>query len=207
MKSTYKTLIFCLLIGVQGFSAVPRSMTGNNETRYTKRLNVGFGYNYYAGIPFIVNYELSNRTLGMQEDPLEQYQLGLTFAPQFGFYRYTDWYPSPLRSFSNYNYSVNNLFFGVKTHFYFDRVLKMPEALDLYFAMAPQIMIRRVTWDYDAGIPDIYKPNNRWLANRRGVNAFVLPIHIGAEYKLSKKFGVWGDIGTMMSTVGLSVKL
>ncbi len=207
MQKIYFTICTLSLLSFPLLGAAPEKRITANELRYANRLNIGFGYNYYAGIPFIINYELSNKALGMAEDPLEAYQMGLTFAPQVGFYRYSNWYPSPAAAYSNYNYTVNNLFFGVKLHAYIDRVIDLPKNLDLYFAVAPQFMIRRVTWDYPSNVPGIYQPNNKWLANRRGRNTFALPIHIGAEYKLNRNIGVWGDIGTMMSTVGLSFRL
>jgi hypothetical protein len=208
MKKVYFTICALALLSIQLFGSDSENRISGNELRYAKRLNVGFGYNYYSGIPFVINYELSNKLLHIAEDPLEAYQMGLTFAPQAGFFRYTHWYPSPLpATYPDYNYTVNNLFFGVKVHAYFDRVLDLPKNVDLYFAIAPQFMIRRVSWDFSSSIPGIPPPNNRWLSNRRGRNSFVLPIHIGAEYKLNRNIGVWGDIGTMMSTVGISFRL
>jgi hypothetical protein len=181
MKLLLTITMLCLFMAHYNASA---------QERYGKTLNLGIGvgghvgYSSYAGrsLPvFNVNYEI---------DVLRNF----TLAPFISFYTFSDDY-----SWSNgsYRYSETVIPVGLKGSYYFDELLDAGSDWDFYAAASAGVAIVRSRW------------SDGYLGDRNHYNQgrFVfMDIHAAAEYHLNSKLGVFLDLSTGVSTIGLSVR-
>jgi hypothetical protein len=107
---------------------------------------------------------------------------------------------APFLSFSSYRY--NNYYYnqtiipiGVKGTYYFDQLLNANSDWDFYLAGSLGFTIVKDT--YDNGY---YRDNNY-----HAVSTFFRDLHIGTEYHLNDRLGLFLDLSTGVSTVGLAI--
>lgn len=175
-------LMLCILCN---YSAI--AQRSNSAERYGNTLNIGVGVGYYGYInnPLpvaIINYEI---------DVVRNF----TLAPFIGFYSYrNDTY--------GYNYNPNGYTYretvapiGVKASYYFDQLFRANKKWDFYAAGSLAFVIRRVTWDNG------YYGNHNVYDNRPPV---YIDAHVGAEYHLTSKVGLFLDVSTGVSTGGVA---
>jgi hypothetical protein len=81
---------------------------------------------------------------------------------------------------------------GVKGTFYFDKLVDANPKWDFYLAGSLGFAFRRVTWE------DGYT-GNRDLSN----SPLFLDLHVGAEYHINRKVGLFLDLSTGASSIGL----
>jgi len=183
MKSSIFTFALALLL----FSGL------KSQEKFGRTLNVGLGvgyYGYYYAAPAInLNYEFDVAN-------------NLTLAPFIGIstYRnYTYWgdknrnYP-----YRNYYYRETVVPIGVKGTYYFDDLLEASEKWDFYAGLSLGVVFRTVSWDND------YYGDR---AVRRYSSPLFGSLHIGTEYRFNSKAGLFLDLSTGYSTVGLAFHL
>ena len=158
--------------------------------KYGKTLNMGVGIGYYGyvGSPMpvgVINYEFDVAR-------------NFTLAPFTGVYSYQNYYywGSPDRPYREYSYRETVIPIGVKGSYYFDQLFKANPKWDFYAAASAGVNIRNVVWESD------YYGNRSVYQN---TSLLYLDAHVGAEYHLNKKAGLFMDLSTGVSTFGLSL--
>jgi hypothetical protein len=151
----------------------------------TLNLAVGLGYFGYLDRPvpiFFANYEF-------------QVARNFTIAPFIGIASY--------RSYNDYNYHGNYYYYhetivpvGAKATYYFDELLGAGPKWDFYLGASLGFVFDRVVWD------DGYN-GDRGIAH--GASPLYLDGHIGAEYHLNHRAGLFLDLSTGVSTFGLAL--
>lgn len=157
----------------------------------TLNLSVGFGYGYgygkglYASYPLLLNYEL---------DVAKNF----TIAPFIGFYSYSYYYGSYNwnKNYYDHTYRTTVVPVGAKGFYYFDDVLQANEKWDFYLAFSLGFAYRHTVWDngYNAPLPS------------NSASSLFGELHIGAEYHLNQKVGLFFDLSSGVSSFGLSIK-
>lgn len=157
------------------------------QESFGNALNVGLGvgyYGYYYAAPALnLNYEF---------DVFRNF----TLAPFAGIssyrsYRYWGDYRYPYR---DYYYRETVVPVGVKASYYFDELFRASENWDFYAGLSLGVAFRSVHWD-----PDYY--------GDRVVRTYASPLfgslHLGTEYHINSRAGLFLDLSTGYSTVGM----
>lgn len=154
---------------------------------YGHSLNLGLGIGYYSylygSVPFFfINYEFDVAR-------------NFTLAPFLGVASY--------RSHDHYAWGGHHYYYhqtvmpmGVKGTYYFDNLLGASPKWDFYLAASLGFVYNRVVWD-----DGYYGPTTL----SKSASPLYLGGHIGTEYHASKKVGIFLDLSTGVSTVGLAV--
>ncbi|MBK7762878.1 MAG: hypothetical protein IPI46_05825 [Bacteroidetes bacterium] len=151
-------------------------------------LNIGAGVGYYGYINtplpvFIVNYEI---------DVVRNF----TLAPFIGLYSFRNNSYGFNTNPKGYTYRETVMPIGIKGTYYFDELLHANAKWDFYAAASSAFLVRRISWDADYyGSHDVYK-------NRPDLS---MDAHLGAEYHFSKEAGLFLDVSTGVSTIGLAI--
>ena len=186
-----------LIISIAFLALAMNSKAQDSPTseKYGNTLNIGAGIGYYGYVghtmPFgIINYEF---------DVAKNF----TLAPFIGAYSYRNYYywgnpnkPYYDGSYRLYSYRETVIPIGVKATYYFDQLLHAGPKWDFYLAGSLGFVFRSVTWDNDYyGDRHVYQT----------ASPLYLDAHIGAEYHVSQKIGLFLDMSTGVSTLGLAV--
>ena len=180
------------------------SFTGflSAQEKYGKAINIGIGgaYSGYIGhvSPVVMlNYEI---------DVVKSF----TLAPFVGFFTYRNNYywngPGPGRGpgpkhpnnphyYNRYSYRQTVIPFGVKGTYYFDDLLNANDKWDFYAAASLGFAVRTTTWDDDYYRDEYYA---------RGSSVYA-DLHIGTEYHVNSKVGLFADASLGMLLVGLAI--
>lgn len=185
-----KKAIFSLLLLFTAFTFAASAQNTTMAEKYGKTLNLGLGIGYYgyAGglMPvFHADYELDVAR-------------NFTLAPFINFYSYSNSYYWGNKNYP-YGYYYNHVTvvpIGVKGAYYFDQLIKANTRWDFYAAGSVGFAIVNSRWDNG-----YYGDKNYY----RRANPLFVDIHAGAEYHLAKRLGVFLDISTGVSTVGLAI--
>jgi len=153
---------------------------------YGNTLNLGIGYVYFpyldASLPiFMADYEFDVAR-------------NFTLAPYIGIASYT--------SGSSYYYGNDYYYYrqtiipiGVKGTYYFDKLLNLNRYWDIYAALSLGYTFNSVTWQ-------------NGYAGNENVNDdghLDLDLHVGAEYHITRRVGIFLDLSTGVSTAGLAI--
>lgn len=165
--------------------AIGNSNQATAQEKYGNTLNIGLGLGYYGYLdgvstPFITaNYEF---------DVARQF----TLAPSIGFasFRSARYYGD------RYYYRETVVPIGVKGTYYFDRLLDAGPNWDFYLAASLGANIHRVVWD------DGYNGDRGVY---RAASPLFLDLHIGSEYHFNRKLGMFLDLSTGVSSIGLAI--
>ena len=174
--------LLCLLVLLQLGSMA--------QERYANTLNLGLGIGYYGyvghSLPvFHLNYEL-----GVAKN--------FTLAPFVTFYSYHNKYywGSNNHPYGYYSNNVTVIPIGVKGTYYFDDVLNANTHWDFYLGASLGFTLVNNRWDSNYfGDRNIY----------RGSSNLYLDLHIGTEYHLNNRLGIFLDLSSGVSTVGLAI--
>ena len=186
-----KTIIFTFhfILMILGTSAFAQQAISSSE-KFGNTLNVGVGLGYYGyvgnPIPVIhADYEF---------DILRNF----TLAPFIAYYSYQNYnyWGDPSYQYRNYSYRETVVPVGIKGSYYFDRLLHANYKWDFYLAGSLGYAIRTTTWE-----SGYY--GNRTVSH--GPSDLFLDLHIGTEYHLNKKAGLFLDLSTGVSTFGLAI--
>jgi len=190
---TISTIIIFLTV----FTFNSNAQETQSSEKYGNTLNIGLGVAYYGyvghSLPVvIVNYEL---------DVAKNF----TLAPFLGMYSYRNYYywgnpskPHWDESYRQYSYRVTVIPIGVKGTYYFDKLLKANAKWDFYGAGSLGFVYRSVVWDNA-----YYGDRNEY----QSASPLFLDVHIGTEYHINSKTGLFFDLSTGISTLGLAFHL
>lgn len=154
------------------------------QEKFGNSLNLGFGIGYYGyrghTMPVVMlNYEF---------DVAKNF----TLAPFVGIYR----------SSRKYRWEKNDYYFretvipvGAKATYYFDNLLNASDKWDFYLAGSLGYSIVFSSWD------DGYYGNEDY---RVLTSPLYADIHIGTEFHASQKIGIFLDLSSGVSTVGIA---
>jgi hypothetical protein len=186
MKTKIFTLALLTLLTIAGTNLSAQNKT-YSEDYSGLNLGIGIGGNYgyygYVGhtMPvFHLNYEFNVAQ-------------SFTLAPFISFSNYrNDYY------WKNHNYYYHETIIpiGVKGTYYFDQLLKANPHWDFYLAGSLGFSVRRSYWDNG------YEGDTNYYNDG---NPLFLDLHIGAEYHLSNRVGMFLDLSTGVSTIGLAI--
>ena len=188
MKKICIITLFSLLIGdkvLAQYNSAEREKFGN-----TLNLAAGLGYYGYLSPLVHVNYEF---------DIFRNFTLA-PFVSAFTYQSQNYWgdpgKPVTDPSYHYYNYREVVVPVGVKGTYYFDQLLHASSKWDFYVATSIGFSFRSVIWDNGYyGDRTEYKTTSPLYVN----------MHIGSEYHLSQKAGLFLDLSTGVSTFGLAV--
>lgn len=94
-----------------------------------------------------------------------------------------------------YTYHETVIPIGLKGTYYLNRVLKTPPKLDVYLAGSLGFAIVNSRWDSD------YYGDRQYYNDP---NPLFLNIHLGGEYHVNRKIGIYLDLSTGVSTLGVA---
>ncbi len=186
MKNIKTALTLTLL--VTGLNLAAQEKVHHEEYGNTLNLGVGLGYYGYVGhtTPVIhADYEIA----------VSRY---FTLAPFLAYYSYTDYnnWGDPQNPYRDYQYRETVIPMGVKASYYFDNLVGAAPSWDFYLAGSLGFALISTTWPDGYGGSTILKS---------GPSPLFLALHIGTEYHMTKKAGLFLDLSTGVSTFGLAV--
>ena len=181
MKLSTFTLVFLLALLGSNLSAqtVTYSERNNYSERHGNTLNLGLGAGGYSGYYGYNGNSLAVLNINYEFDVANNF----TLAPFASFVTYHQDY---------YRQTIIPL--GGKGTYYFDQMLGANKDWDFYLAGSLGFTVVNTSWDNG------YSQNN----NFHTVNPLFLDLHIGAEYHLSRKVGLFLDLSSGVSTIGLA---
>lgn len=179
-----KSKIFSLLLLLLLVTTVTKSPAQN--ARYTSdyggTLNLGLGIGGYSGYYGYIGHSLPVFHINYEFDVAQNF----TLAPFLTYYSYRN---------TKYHYRETVIPIGVKGTYYFDQILHANSDWDFYLAGSLGFAIVRSTWDNG-----YYRDDNYHDAD-----PLFLDLHIGTEYHLSNRVGLFLDLSTGVSTIGLAI--
>lgn len=186
--------IFLLLLILTGSLNAKESMaqTETSGEKYGKTLNVGVGVGYYG----YVGYSMPIIHLDYELDVAKNFTLApFVTAYQYKKYQYWGNGSNPSR---DYYYRVTVIPVGLKGTYYFDQLLAANSKWDFYLAASLGFAYRKTVWEN--GYNGDYKVE-------RGSSGLYWDGHIGVEYHLNAKAGLFLDLSSGISTFGLAIHL
>jgi len=174
---TLALLSLFLMVGSNNLSAQKRTYAENYSG-----LNLGLGIGGYYGYYGYYNNSLPVFHINYEFDVAKSF----TLAPFLSFSTYRD---------DRYYYNQTIIPIGVKGTYYFDDLLNANSDWDFYLAGSLGFAIVKSTWDNG-----YYRDSNYHT-----VNPLFLDLHIGTEYHLNNRLGLFLDLSTGVSTVGLAI--
>ncbi len=188
-----KQILFSLfLFTALSFNAVAQDKDYTEQYGHT--LNVGVGIGGYAGYYGYIGHTLPVIHLDYEFDVARSF----TLAPFIDYYSFTDEYywGDKNNPYQYYAYHETVVPIGVKGTYYFDRLLHAGPAWDFYLAGSLGFAIVSSSWQ-----DGYYGDRNYYQAP----SPLFLDLHIGTEYHISRKLGVFLDLSTGVSTIGLAI--
>jgi hypothetical protein len=189
-----KKIILLLFITTIITSNSNAQETSTKETptteKYGKTLNAGIGIGYYG----YIGHSTPVVHLDFEFDVAKNF----TLAPFITYYSYQNYYywGNPHYPYRDYSYRETVIPVGVKGTYYFDQILKAGSKWDFYLAGSLGVAFRKTTWEN--GYYGEYVVQN-------GSTGLYLDAHIGAEYHINSKAGLFLDLSTGISTFGLAI--
>jgi hypothetical protein len=163
--------------------------------KYGSTLNLGAGVGYYG----YIGHTLPVGMLNFEFDVARNF----TLAPFVGIYshRHSYYWGNPGKpyedpSYRMYSYRVISVPVGAKGTYYFDQLFRANPKWDFYAAGSLGFVFRNVIWDNEYyGDKHVY----------RTASPLYLDAHVGAEYHMTEKAGLFLDLSTGVSTFGLAI--
>jgi len=182
MKTKILTITLLSLLMIFGTNLSAQKRTTGSES-YGGTFNAGLGIGGYYGYYNYVGRSMPVFHLNYEFDVAKNF----TLAPFITFLSYRN---------SKYYYRETVMPLGVKGSYYLDQALNANSNWDFYLAGSLGFTIVNTRWD------DGYNT----YPGYRTANPLFLDLHLGAEYHLSSHVGLFLDLSTGVSTVGLSFR-
>jgi len=186
-----RTRIFTLAL-LSLFMILGTNLSAQNKNyseNHGGTLNLGLGIGGYSGYYGYVGHSLPVFHINYEFDVARNF----TLAPFVSFSTYRSGY---YWSNNNYYYHETIIPIGLKGSYYFDQVLNANSDWDFYLAGSLGFSIVKSSWDNGySGDVNYYNDGN----------PLFLDLHIGTEYHLSNKVGLFLDLSTGVSTIGLAI--
>jgi hypothetical protein len=178
MKTISLTLLLTFILSGSALFA----QKSYSSQKYGHTLNLGLGIGYYG------YYHHAGRSLPVLSVNYEfDVARNFTLAPFATFYTYRN---------NDAHYRESIIPVGLKGSYYLDQAFQAGADWDFYIAGSLGFAIRSSRWD-DGYSGDTYYQD---------VSPLYLDLHLGAEYHLSSSVGLFLDLSTGVSTVGLSFR-
>ncbi len=184
-----KKLIALSSIFLFALSSTASAQESASES-FGNTLNIGLGIGYYGYVgrtmPVIhANYEFNVAR-------------NFTLAPFATLYSYRNYYywGNPNHPYRNYYYRQTVIPVGVKGTYYFDDLLHAESRWDFYLGASLGFAIRKTVWD------DGYYGDATVI--RTSTSGLYLDGHIGTEFHMTEKLGLYLDLSTGQSMIGLA---
>lgn len=179
--------IAILIISVIHFNA-------NAQENHGSTLNLGLGVGGYSGYYKYVGHSLPV----LHADYEFNMARNFTLAPFVNFYTHSNEYywGDANNPADYYTYHETVIPIGAKGTFYFDELFNASSEWDFYAAGALGFSIANRRWE--AG----YNGNKSYF---NGGNSLFLDVHIGAEYHINNRTGVFLDLSSGVSTIGIAL--
>ena len=174
-----KTPIFILLLFLGMTTTNLSAQDSNYSEKYGNTLNLGFGVGGYSGYYGNTVSTLPVFSINYEFDVAKNF----TLAPFASFISYHQ----------NY-YRETAIPLGGKGTYYFDQILGASKDWDFYLAGSLGFTVVNTTWDNG------YVQDN----NYHTINPLFLDFHAGEEYHLNRRLGLFLDLSTGVSTLGLA---
>lgn len=178
-------LLFCLA-GKATDLLAQRNSSRNGAYGHT--LNIGIGLGGYAGY-----YNYIGRTLPIISANYEfDVARDFTLAPFLTAYSYGDRFYA---GNTYYRYRQTVVPIGIKASYYLDNLLRASNKWDFYGAGSLGVAVVGTRWDQGyTGNKNIFPV----------ANTLFLDLHLGAEYHITNKTGLYLDLSTGVTTLGLA---
>jgi hypothetical protein len=179
LKTIMKRIViihFCLLILV-GYRVSAQDKPA--AEKYGNTLNLGLGCGYYGYVGYSTPIVAANYEFDLCRN--------FTLAPFISAYTFRN---------QNNTYREVVMPVGIKGSYYFDKLLHASSKWDFYAAASIGFSYRTIAW--------VNQYNGDRNTYQMG-NPLYLALHVGAEYHLTSKAGLFLDLSTGMSTFGLAV--
>ncbi len=188
MKTIIYSSLFLLMISGMNISAQETT----TAEKFGKTLNAGIGVGYYGYVGHSMPVLHANYEFDVAKN--------FTLAPFITYFSYQKNYFWGNKNYPDryYYYRVSVIPVGVKGSYYFDQLLHAGSKWDFYGAGSLGIAIRKTTWE------------NGYYGEtsvQNGSSGLYFDVHIGTEYHLNNKLGLFLDLSTGISTLGLAVNL
>jgi hypothetical protein len=170
------TIHFCLLILV-GYRVSAQDKPA--AEKYGNTLNLGLGCGYYGYVGYATPIIAANYEFDLVRN--------FTLAPFISIY-----------TFQNRNNTYREVVMpvGIKSSYYFDELLHANPNWGFYAAASIGFSYRTIAWG-----SHYYGDRNTYQMG----SPLYLALHVGAEYHLNQKIGLFLDLSTGMSTFGVAV--
>ncbi|CAN5422045.1 hypothetical protein BH10BAC1_BH10BAC1_02340 [soil metagenome] len=188
-----KIIIISLSILALAFNA--KAQDKPEAEKFGNTLNLGAGIGYYG----YVGHSVPFGTLNYEFDVARNF----TLAPFAGIYSYqnTYYWGDPKFSKSDpsyryYSYRATAIPVGVKGTYYFDQLFRAGPKWDFYAAGSLGFVFRKVVWE------------NGYYGDKRvyqSTSPLYLDAHVGAEYHMTQKAGIFLDLSSGVSTFGFAI--
>jgi hypothetical protein len=178
MKTRIFTLLVLLLIAGTNLFA----QRSTHSEKYGNTLNLGLGIGGYSGYYGHVGHTLPVFDINYEFSAARNF----TLAPFVTFYTYRN---------DNDHYRETIIPVGVKGTYYFDQVVNANSNWDFYLAGSLGFAIINSSWDAGYSGETYY----------HNVSPLFLDLHLGTEYHLSSRLGIFLDLSTGVSTIGLAI--
>lgn len=165
---------------------------GYSQEQYGQTWNFGFGAGGYSGF-----YSYANRTIPAFNINYEiDVAPNFTLAPFVSIYTFSDdlYWGNNNVNYRYYSYKEIVIPVGVKGYYYFDDLLELNSDWDIYGAASMGVALSSSIWENG------YLGDKNYYHNG---NAVFLDLHIGAAYHINNKFGVYLDLSSGISTIGI----
>jgi hypothetical protein len=164
------------------------------QENHGNTFNLGAGIGGYSGY-----YGYHNRTLPVLHLNYEiQVAQNFTLAPFATYYSWSDKYywGNFQRPNRYYNYRQVVLLTGLKGSYYFDEILEAGSKWDFYLAGSLGFAFVKSYWEngYDGDRNYYGNPGNLFF-----------DLHIGTEYHINNRVGLFLDLSNGVSLIGLSI--
>ena len=198
-----KTIIITLFfIAVLSFNISAQDATSNSAPKskyyekYGNTLNLGLGIGGYSGYYGYVGHTMPVLNINYEFDVAKDF----TLAPFISFYSYRNSYywgdNKHNYPYKYYYYHETVVPIGVKGTYYFDQLLNANPKWDFYLAGSLGFAIVHSRWDSD------YYGDRNYYQNASSIFG---DLHLGTEYHINKKIGIFLDLSTGVSTFGLAI--
>ena len=185
-----KKLIFITLIilSATGFKASAQETSGSES--FGNTLNIGFGIGYYG----YVGHTMPVLHADYEFDVAPNFTLA-PFATLYSYRAYYYW-GNPNYPYRNYYYRRTVVPVGVKACYYFDDLLNAGPRWDFYLGASLGFAIRKTVWESG------YYGETTVID--RSTSGLYVDGHIGTEYHISDRFGLYLDLSTGQSMLGFA---
>jgi hypothetical protein len=187
MKKLICASLICLF--AVSYKANAQETTPASSEEFGNTLNIGFGIGYYGYVghtlPVIhADYEFEAAN-------------NFTLAPFVTLYSYRNYYywGNPNYPYRNYYYRQTVIPIGVKGCYYFDDILHAGPRWDFYLGASLGFAIRKTVWE------DGYYGET---VINHGTSGLYVDGHLGTEFHMTNSLGLYLDLSTGQSMIGLA---